>query len=88
MARPISPTLWRVVTGQGIIPRPRWLERMLTIADRQVPVTGPAQMTDKQLADLGLCRDDLVGQAEVAGWNPPEYWLQLPETLCTPRGAS
>ena len=46
MARPISPTLWRVVTGQGIIPRPRWLERMLTIADRQVPVTDPAQMTD------------------------------------------
>lgn len=87
MARPISPTLWRVVTGQGIIPRPRWLERLMTAADHQAPVTDVARLTDKQLADLGISRDDVVALEAASGWNPPEYWLRVPEPVCEPRGA-
>ena len=82
MSRTLSPTLWRVVTGQGIIPRPHWLERLMTGLDRTAPVIDPAQLTDKQLADLGLSRDDILRFDDAAGWNPPEYWMHDPQADC------
>lgn len=71
-----SKAMLRVVTGQGIIPRPNWLERILTMFDVRKARIDLSRLSDDQLRDIGLTRDDVRAELEKPLWNAPAYWRQ------------
>ncbi|MDP5306048.1 hypothetical protein [Paracoccus spongiarum] len=70
-----SKALLRVVTGHGIIPRPAWLERLLTALDRDTPVLDLKRISDRQLRDLGLDRSEVLAEMQrTPEWDAPQHW--------------
>lgn len=69
-----SNAMLRVVTGQGIIPRPAWLERILTMFDTEKTRIDLSRVSDEQLKDLGLTRADVQAELTKPEWNVPNYW--------------
>lgn len=67
-------SLVRVVTGHGIIPRTRWLERLLTIFDVRRTRIDLARLTDAQLKDIGLTRAQVEQELARAAWDIPAGW--------------
>lgn len=69
-----SIALARVVTGHGIIPRAQWLERLLTMFDVRRTRIDLARLTDKQLTDIGLTRDQVAAELARPAWDIPAGW--------------
>ncbi|MCQ0971897.1 DUF1127 domain-containing protein [Paracoccus sp. TK19116] len=69
-----STALLRVVTGTGIIPRPRWLERVLTAFDVRKSRIDLGRLTDQQLQDIGLTREQVAAEIRRNAWDAPEYF--------------
>ncbi|WP_378945055.1 DUF1127 domain-containing protein [Paracoccus sp. R86501] len=67
-------SLARVVTGHGIIPRTRWLERLLTMFDVRRTRIDLSRLTDAQLDDIGLTRDAVEQELARAAWDIPAGW--------------
>ncbi|WP_199559504.1 DUF1127 domain-containing protein [Paracoccus sediminilitoris] len=67
-------SLARVITGHGIIPRTRWLERLLTMFDVRRTRIDLARLTDAQLNDIGLTRADVEQELARAAWDVPAGW--------------
>ncbi|WP_304619311.1 DUF1127 domain-containing protein [Paracoccus sediminilitoris] len=67
-------SLARVITGHGIIPRTRWLERLLTMFDVRRTRIDLARLTDAQLNDIGLTRADVEQELARAAWDVPTGW--------------
>ncbi|WP_051142387.1 DUF1127 domain-containing protein [Paracoccus zeaxanthinifaciens] len=69
-----SAAMLRVVTGHGILPRPNWLERIMTIFDVRRSRIALDRLTDKQLADIGLTRMDVEQEIARPAWDVPANW--------------
>lgn len=71
-----SKALLRVVTGRGIIPRPAWLERLLTAFDRHQVTPDLDRLTDARLDEIGLSRGEVEAEMRrrPAAWNAPLHW--------------
>jgi uncharacterized protein YjiS (DUF1127 family) len=69
-----SIALVRVVTGHGIIPRKKWIERLLTIFDVRRTRIDLSRLTDQQLTDIGLTRDQVKAELARAAWDIPAGW--------------
>lgn len=69
-----SAAMLRVVTGQGIVPRPNWLERILTAFDIRKTRIDLSKLTDEQLADVGLSRAQVDAEIQRSMWDAPEYF--------------
>ncbi|WP_299840260.1 DUF1127 domain-containing protein [uncultured Paracoccus sp.] len=69
-----SAAMLRVVTGQGIIPRPDWLERILTAFDLRKTRIDLSKLTDEQLRDVGLTREQVDEEVNRSMWDAPEYF--------------
>lgn len=70
-----SAALTRVVTGNGIIPRPNLLERILTAFDVRKTRIDLSKLTDEQLRDIGLTREQVAEEIQRSMWDAPEYFL-------------
>lgn len=66
--------LRRVVTGHGILPRPGWLERILTMFDVRRTRLDLDRLTDAQLRDIGLTREDVEQEMRRPLWDVPAHW--------------
>lgn len=69
-----STALLRVVTGQGVVPRASWVERLLTIFDVQRTRIDLARLTDDQLRDIGLTREQVEAEIARPVWDVPANW--------------
>ncbi|AUH34409.1 DUF1127 domain-containing protein [Paracoccus tegillarcae] len=69
-----STAMARVVTGTGIIPRPNWLERILTAFDVRKTRADLSRLTDEQLHDIGITREQAEDEAKRTMWDAPEYF--------------
>lgn len=69
-----SAAMLRIVTGQGAIPRPSWLERILTMFDVRRTRIDLSRLTDAQLHDVGLTRDDVEAELARSAWDVPANW--------------
>lgn len=69
-----STALRRVVTGRGILPRPGWLERILTMFDVRRTRLDLDRLTDTQLRDIGLTREDVAEEMQRPLWDVPAHW--------------
>lgn len=69
-----SEAMLRVVTGQGIVPRPNWLERILTMFDMHKSRIDLSRLTDDQLRDVGLTREDVEAELARPAWDVPTNW--------------
>ncbi|WP_185962254.1 DUF1127 domain-containing protein [Palleronia caenipelagi] len=72
-----STALARVVAGNGIIPRPNWLERILTMYDVHKTRIDLGSLDDNRLRDLGLTRDQVEEEIRRKPWDPPEFFYKL-----------
>lgn len=64
----------RVVTGNGIIPRSSWAERILTAFDVRKTRIDLSRLTDEQLADVGLTREEVEAELARPIWDAPAHW--------------
>lgn len=64
----------RVVTGQGLIPRPRLLERLLTMFDVQRTRIDLSRLDDERLRDIGLSREEVEAELSRPVWDVPANW--------------
>jgi uncharacterized protein YjiS (DUF1127 family) len=64
----------RVVAGTGILPRPRLLERLLTMFDVRRTRIDLARLSDDQLHDIGLTRDEVRAELDRPIWDVPLNW--------------
>ncbi|WP_246054848.1 DUF1127 domain-containing protein [Paracoccus gahaiensis] len=71
---PKSKALLRVVTGHGILPRPSWIERILTMFDVRRTRLDLDRLTDDQLRDIGLTREDVEAEMNRPLWDVPAHW--------------
>ncbi|WP_228461180.1 DUF1127 domain-containing protein [Paracoccus liaowanqingii] len=71
---PNSKALLRVVTGHGILPRPSWIERILTMFDLRRTRLDLDRLTDDQLRDIGLTREDVEAEMNRPLWDVPAHW--------------
>ena len=69
-----STALLRVVTGRGIVPRPSWIERLLTVFDVQRTRIDLARLGYDQLRDIGLTRDQVEAEIARPVWDVPTNW--------------
>lgn len=69
-----SAAMLRVVTGHGIVPRPGWIERILTILDVRKSRIDLARLSDEQLRDVGLTRNDVEQELARPSWDVPSNW--------------
>lgn len=69
-----STALRRVVVGHGILPRPRWLERLMTVFDVRRTRLDLARLTDAQLRDIGLTREEVADEMQRPLWDVPANW--------------
>ncbi|MGZ3216971.1 DUF1127 domain-containing protein [Paracoccus sp. T5] len=69
-----STALLRVVIGRGIVPRPSWIERLLTVFDVQRTRIDLARLGDDQLRDIGLTRDQVEAEIARPVWDVPTNW--------------
>lgn len=74
MMAPKSPALLRVLTGHGIIPRPPWLERLMTMLDVRRSRIDLDRLSDEHLRDIGLTREDLEAEMAKPIWDVPRHW--------------
>lgn len=74
--------LLRVVTGHGILPRPAFVERLLTMFDLRRTRIDLSRLTDAQLADIGLTRDDVLAEMARPVWDVPATWRQQNRATC------
>ncbi|MBU3029889.1 DUF1127 domain-containing protein [Paracoccus marinaquae] len=71
-----STALLRVVTGRGIIPRPAWLEQLLTLFDRRQKTIALDRLSDSQLQDIGLTRAEVDEEMRRPAWDAPLHWYR------------
>lgn len=64
----------RVVTGQGLIPRPRLLERLLTMFDVQRTRIDLSRLDDERLRDIALSREEVEAELSRPVWDVPANW--------------
>ncbi|WP_246587997.1 DUF1127 domain-containing protein [Paracoccus bogoriensis] len=64
----------RVVTGQGVIPRPRLLERLLTMFDVRRTRIDLSRLDDAMLRDIGLTREEVEAEIDRPIWDVPANW--------------
>jgi uncharacterized protein YjiS (DUF1127 family) len=69
-----SNAAFRVAAGHGLVPRPTWLERILTMFDVRRSRLDLADLTDAQLLDIGLTRDDVEREVSRPIWDVPPHW--------------
>lgn len=69
-----SAAMLRVVTGHGIVPRPGWIERILTVFDVRQTRIDLSRLSDEQLRDVGLTREDVEAEIARPVWDVPENW--------------
>lgn len=69
-----STAMLRVVTGQGLIPRPRLLERLLTMFDVQRTRIDLSRLDDDRLRDIGLTREQVEAELSSPVWDVPANW--------------
>ncbi len=75
-------TLLRVVTGHGILLRPNWLERLLTMFDVRRTRLDLSRLSDAQLRDIGLTRDEIAAEIARPMWDVPAHWRRSPDLRC------
>jgi uncharacterized protein YjiS (DUF1127 family) len=64
----------RIITGQGMVPRPGWLERILTMFDVRRTRIDLSRLSDDQLRDVGLTRDQVEAELSRPAWDVPPNW--------------
>ncbi|TRW98185.1 DUF1127 domain-containing protein [Paracoccus sp. M683] len=69
-----STALLRVVTGQGIVPRPNWLERILTAFDLRKTRIDLSKLDDDLLRDIGVTRQQVEAEVNRSMWDAPEHF--------------
>ena len=69
-----SAALLRVVVGHGIVPRTAWIERILTMFDVRRSRIALDRLTDAQLADIGLTREQVAEEIARPAWDVPTHW--------------
>ena len=69
-----SAALLRVVTGNGLFPRPSWLEYVMTLFDAHKSRIDLDRLTDEQLRDIGLTRQDVAEEMSRPIWDVPRHW--------------
>lgn len=67
-------TMLRIITGQGVIPRPGWLEHVLTLLDVRRTRIDLSRLTDQQLTDIGLTRADVEAELARSALAVPAGW--------------
>lgn len=72
--RPPSAALLRVLTGQGILPPPRWLENLLRRIDKRAVRIDPDRISDSDLSAMGVSRAEIRQAMRRQDWDPPAYW--------------
>lgn len=68
--------LLRVMVGRGIIARPGWLERLLTIFDRHENQIDLASLSDEMLDDIGVTRAEVLAAMKKPRWDAPLHWYR------------
>ena len=66
--------LLRVMTGHGILPRPWWVERALTMFDVRRTRIDLSRLSDDQLRDIGLTREQVEAELSRPVWDVPANW--------------
>ncbi|WP_265500235.1 DUF1127 domain-containing protein [Paracoccus beibuensis] len=74
--------LLRVVTGHGILPRPNWVERLMTMFDVRRTRIDLSRLSDAQLRDIGLTRDEVEAEIARPIWDVPNHWRQTRDVRC------
>ncbi|WP_411837054.1 DUF1127 domain-containing protein [Paracoccus sp. ME4] len=74
--------LLNVVTGHGILPRPWWLERALTMFDVRRTRIDLSRLSDEQLRDIGLTRDEVIAEMARPLWDVPAHWRRTGDARC------
>ncbi|MFV0382835.1 DUF1127 domain-containing protein [Paracoccus sp. (in: a-proteobacteria)] len=69
-----STAMLRILTGQGLVPRPGWMERILTMFDLRKTRIDLSRLTDEQLHDIGLTRDEVEEELSRRMWDVPPNW--------------
>ncbi|MGR3197334.1 MAG: DUF1127 domain-containing protein [Paracoccus sp. (in: a-proteobacteria)] len=74
--------LLRVVTGHGILPRPAWVERLLTMFDVHRTRIDLSRLSERQLRDIGLTRAEVEAEIARPMWDVPRHWRQAERARC------
>lgn len=69
-----STAMARVISGNGIIRRPNWLERILTAFDIRKTRIDLSKLSDEQLRDVGVSRAQVEAEINRSMWDAPEYF--------------
>lgn len=69
-----STAILRVTPHRSIIPRLAWFEPILTMFAVRKTRIDLSLLTDKQLQDIGLCRDEAEAEIKRAIWDVPPHW--------------
>lgn len=71
---PKSTAMMHVVTGQRIGQRSSWLARIQTWLDVRRTRIDLSRLTDQQLDDIGLDRDEVQAEISRPIWDVPQNW--------------
>lgn len=69
-----SQAMLRVLTGRGIIPRPTWLERLLTAFDKRPVDIELSSLSDQMLDDIGVTLAEVEAEMRRPAWDAPLHW--------------
>ena len=62
------------VAGHGHSPRPSWGKRIITMLNLRRSRLDLAYLSDDQLRDIGLSRDDVATEIARPIWDVPANW--------------
>ncbi|MBC9245211.1 DUF1127 domain-containing protein [Paracoccus sp. 11-3] len=63
-----------VAAGYAGIPRSNWIQRIRTMLALHRTRVDLSQLSDDQLYDIGLTRDDVDAELERPMWDVPSNW--------------
>lgn len=63
-----------VTAAYGIAPRSNWIQRIRTMLALHRTRIDLSHLSDEQLSDIGLTRDDVDAELERPVWDVPSNW--------------
>lgn len=69
-----STASFRTAAGHGFAPRPSFLSRIKTMFAVRRSRVALSELTDAQLDDIGLHRDDVDREMSRPIWDVPSHW--------------
>lgn len=63
-----------VTAAYSIAPRSNWIQRIMTMLALHRTRIDLSKLSDEQLSDIGLTRDDVVAELERPVWDVPPNW--------------